>query len=250
MMVEGNSLRSMSRMCNVSINTITKLVDDLGKAAMNYHNEAVQGVHIRRLQFDEIWAFVGSKKKNVRPEQQAGGWGNVWTWTAIDVDTKLCVGYLVGGRDAGWALNFMEGCANRIVGRVQVTTEDHRAYLSAVEGAFGMDVDYTQLQKIYGAPTDTKQRRYSPAQHSGADMKVVNGDLKHVSTSFVGRQNLTVQMSYDFPKKLVKHAYAVAIHFLYYNFGRVHKTLRVTPAMKAGISDDVWALEKIASLAA
>jgi IS1 family transposase len=259
LMVEGNSLRAISRLCGVSINTVTKLLVDMGQAAMKFHDEVVRGLRVRRLQCDEIWAFVGAKKKNATPEQKAEGWGDVWTWTAIDADTKLCVSYLVGGRDASWAMDFMQDCAERINGRVQVTTDAHKAYLEAVEGAWGMDVDYAMLQKIYGAPTDAEQRRYSPAKCIGADMKVVNGkpDPAHVSTSYVERQNLTMRMSMrrftrltnGFSKKLDNHGYAVALHFLYYNFGRVHKTLRVTPAMEAGISDHVWSLEEIAALA-
>jgi len=258
MLVEGNSLRATSRMADVSINTVTKLLVDMGIAAAAYHDKNVRHVRVRRLQCDEIWCFVGAKKKNVTPEQKQQGWGDVWTWTAIDADTKLCVGYLVGGRDAGWAMDFMEDCASRIYGRVQVTTDGHRSYLEAVEGAFGMDVDYAQLQKIYGAPTDAEQRRYSPAQCIGADMKVVSGnpDPKHVSTSFVERQNLTMRMGMrrftrltnGFSKKLDNHAHMVALHFLYYNFGRVHKTLRVTPAMEAGLADHVWSFEEIAGL--
>jgi IS1 family transposase len=259
MMVEGNSLRSISRMCDVSINTVSKLLVDLGKVAMDFHDEAVRGVRVRRLQCDEIWAFVGAKKKNVTVEQKADGWGDVWTWTAIDADTKLCVSYMVGGRDAGWANDFMEDCASRIKGHLQLTTDGHKPYLEAVENAFGGGIDYATLQKIYGAPSDAEQRRYSPAQCIGADMKVVSGtpDPKHVSTSYVERQNLTMRMSMrrftrltnGFSKKFDNHAYAVAIHFLFYNFGRVHKTLRVTPAMEAGIADHVWTLEEIASLA-
>lgn len=258
MMVEGNSLRSISRMCDVSINTVSKLLVDLGKAAMDIHDETVRGLRVRRLQCDEIWAFVGAKKKNVTAAQQAEGWGDVWTWTAIDADTKLCVSYMVGGRDAGWANDFMEDCASRIYGHLQLTTDGHKPYLEAVENAFGGGIDYATLQKIYGAPSDAEQRRYSPAKCIGADMKVVSGapDPKHVSTSFVERQNLTMRMSMrrftrltnGFSKKFDNHAYAVAIHFLYYNFGRVHKTLRVTPAMEAGIADHVWTLEEIAQL--
>jgi IS1 family transposase len=258
MMVEGNSLRSISRMCDVSINTVTKLLVDLGKAAMEYHDETVRGLRVKRLQCDEIWAFAGAKKKNATLEQKEQGWGDVWTWTAIDADTKLCVSYLVGERDAGWAHDFMQDCSERIHGRVQVTTDGHKAYLEAVEGAFGMDVDFATLQKIYGAPTDAEQRLYSPAKCIGTDMKVVSGnpDPDHVSTSFVERQNLTMRMSMrrfsrltnGFSKKLENHAYAVAIHFLYYNFARIHKTLRVTPAMEAGIANHPWTLEEIAKL--
>lgn len=258
LLVEGNSLRAISRLCDVSINTVTKLLVDVGKAALAYHDENVRKVRVRRLQCDEIWAFVGAKKKNVGPKQQIEEWGDVWTWTAIDADTKLCVSYLVGGRDAAWARDFMQDCAERIHGRVQVTTDGHRAYLDAVEGAFGMEVDYAQLQKIYGAPTDAEARRYSPAQCIGADMKVVSGnpDPRHVSTSFVERQNLTMRMSMRrftrltnaFSKKLENHAFAVALDFIHYNFARVHKSLRITPAMAAGLSDHVWSLEEIALL--
>jgi IS1 family transposase len=258
MMVEGNSLRSISRMCDVSINTVSKLLVDLGKVAMDFHDAAVRGLRVRRLQCDEIWAFVGAKKKNATPEQKAAGWGDVWTWTAIDADTKLCVSDMVGGRDAGWASDFMEDCASRITGHLQLTTDGHKPYLEAVENAFGGGIDYATLQKIYGAPSDAEQRRYSPAQCIGADMKVVSGnpDPKHVSTSYVERQNLTMRMSMrrftrltnGFSKKLDNHAYAVAIHFLYYNFARVHKTLRCTPAMEAGLADHIWTLDEIAGL--
>jgi len=255
LLVEGNSLRAITRLTGASINTVTKLLVDLGAACAKYHNENVRNVRVRRLQCDEIWCFVGAKAKNVIPERKAEGWGDVWTWTAIDADTKLCIGYLVGGRNAGWAGEFMEDCASRIRGRVQVTTDGHKAFLEAVEGAFGMDVDYAQLQKIYGAPTDAEMRRYSPAQCIGADMKVVSGnpDPDHVSTSFVERQNLTMRMSMrrftrltnGFSKKIDNHAHMVAIHFMHYNFARVHKTLRVTPAMEAGLSEHVWSLEEI-----
>jgi IS1 family transposase len=258
-LVEGNSLRSVSRLCDVSINTVTKLLVDAGKAAIAYHDEHVRGVRSQRVQCDEIWSFVGAKAKNVTPEQKHEGWGDAWTWTAIDADTKLCLSYLVGGRDAGWALEFMEDVASRLNGRIQITTDAHRAYLVAVEGAFGMDVDFAQLQKIYGAPTDAEMRRYSPAQCIGADMKVVTGnpDPKHVSTSFVERQNLTMRMSMrrftrltnGFSKKIENHIHAVAIHFIHYNFARIHKTLRITPAMAAGLTDHVWSLEEIALLA-
>jgi IS1 family transposase len=258
MLVEGNSLRSISRLCDVSINTVTKLLVDVAAAAMEYHNTHVRNVQVRRLQCDEIWCFVGAKAKNVTPEQKQAGWGDVWTWTGIDADTKLCVGYLVGGRDAGWAREFMDDCASRIRGRVQITTDGHKAYLNAVEGAFGGDADFATLQKIYGAPLEN-HTRYSPATCIGCDMKVVSGnpDPKHVSTSYVERQNLTMRMGMrrftrltnGFSKKIENHIAAVAIHFIHYNFARIHKTLRITPAMAAGISDHVWSMEEIALLA-
>lgn len=257
MLVEGNSLRATSRMADVSINTVTKLLVDVGIAAAKYHDAVVRDVRVRRLQCDEIWCFVGAKSKNVTAEQKQAGWGDVWTWTGIDADSKLCVSYLVGGRSAIWANDFMEDCASRIRGRVQVTTDGHRAYLEAVEGAFGMDVDFATLQKIYGA-SDEPEKRYSPAKCIGCDMKTVigNPDPKHVSTSFVERQNLTMRMGMrrftrltnGFSKKIDNHAHMVALHFLYYNFGRVHKTLRVTPAMEAGLADHIWSFEEIVGL--
>src|SRR3984957_12455889 len=257
MLVEGNSLRSCSRLADVSINTLTKLLVDLGTACEKFHAEHVRNVRVRRLQADEIWCFVGAKAKNVTPERKQEGWGDVWTWTGLDADTKLCVSYLVGGRDGGWAKEFMQDCARRIKGRVQITTDGHKAYLEAVESAFGADIDYAQLQKIYGAPTEN-HTRYSPAKCIGYDMKVVSGnpDPKHVSTSYVERQNLSMRMSIRrftrltnaFSKKVENHAAAVALWFMYYNFCRVHQTLRVTPAMEAGISDHVGTIEEMCGL--
>lgn len=257
-LVEGNSIRSTVRMTGVAKNTVVKLLCDLGEACAEYHHQNVRNVRVRRLQCDEIWSFVGAKAKNTSPEKKQEGWGDTWTWTAIDADSKLCVSYLVGGRDAGWAYEFMEDCSSRIRGRVQVTTDGHKAYLEAVEGAFGMDADYAMLQKIYGAPTDAEQRRYSPAKCIGADMKVISGnpDPKHVSTSYVERQNLTMRMSMrrftrltnGFSKKIENHIAAIALYFMYYNFCRVHQTLRVTPAMEAGISDHVWSVDELVAL--
>jgi IS1 family transposase len=224
---------------------------------MKYHDEHVRDVRVRRLQCDEIWAYVGAKAKNVSAAKKEIGWGDVWTWVGLDADTKLVVSYLVGGRGADWAMDFMNDCASRIVGRVQVTTDGHRAYLEAVEGAFGMEVDYAQLHKIYGASLES-EARYSPATCIGCDMKVVSGnpDPKHVSTSFVERQNLTMRMGIRrftrltnaFSKKIDNHANAVAVHFLYCNFVRIHQTLRVTPAMEAGLCDHAWTMDEFAAL--
>lgn len=257
-LVEGNSIRSTVRMTGAAKNTVVKLLADLGCACSVFHNKTVRGLKVRRLQADEIWSFIGAKKKNATPEQKQEGWGDVWTWTAIDADSKLCVSYLVGGRDAGWAHDFMKDCASRINSRVQVTTDSHRAYLEAVEGAFGMDCDHAMLHKIYGAPSDEEMRRYSPATCIGCDMKVISGnpDPEHVSTSFVERQNLTMRMSMRrftrltnaFSKKVDNHRHAVALYFAYYNFCRVHQTLRVTPAMEAGLTDHVWTVEELVSL--
>ncbi len=257
-LVEGNSIRSIVRITGVAKNTIVRLLTEMGCACAAYHNRTVRDVRVRRLQCDEIWSFVGAKKKNVSLEKKQEGWGDVWTWTAIDADTKLCVSFLVGGRDAGWAQDFMEDCAKRISGRVQITTDGHKVYLEAVENAFGADIDYAQLQKIYGAPSDEEVRRYSPARCIGCDLKVVSGDPnpKHVSTSFVERQNLSMRMGMRrftrltnaFSKKVDNHRHMVALYFLYYNFARVHSTLRVTPAMEAGLSDHVWSIEEMCEL--
>jgi IS1 family transposase len=197
-------------------------------------------------------------EKNATPEQRAQGWGDVWTWTAIDADTKLTVSYLLGMRDKGSAQEFMQDCADRIIGRPQITTDALAAYPDAVELAFGSEADYAQLHKIYGAPAEEDQRRYSPATCIGCDMKTVSGDPdpRHVSTSFVERSNLSMRMGMrrftrltnGFSKKLENHGHAVALYFLHYNFCRVHKTLRVTPAMEAGIADHVWLLEELISL--
>jgi IS1 family transposase len=244
-------------MTGVSKNSITKLLIDLANACSEYHNQHVGGLRVRRLQCDEIWAFCGAKAKNVTLEQKAAGWGDVWTWTAIDADTKLCVSYLVGGRSAGWAMDFMQDCAARIVGRPQITTDAHKPYLKAVEDAFGADADYAMLHKIYGASMEP-ETRYSPATCIGASMKVVSGDPdpKHVSTSFVERQNLSMRMGIrrftrltnGFSKKAENHAAAVALWFMYYNFARVHQSLRITPAMQAGLSDHVWTMEELCGL--
>lgn len=256
-LVEGNSIRSTSRMTGVARNTVTKLLVDLGEACMAFHDKHVRNVRVRRLQCDEIWAYIGAKAKNVSIEKKEIGWGDIWTWVGMDADTKLVVAYLVGGRGAGWAHDFMQDCAKRIRGRVQVTTDGHKAYLEAVEAAFGMDCDYAQIHKIFGA-SDEPEKRYSPATCIGCDLKVVSGnpDPKHISTSYVERQNLTMRMSMRrftrltnaFSKKLENHAYAVALHFMYCNFVRIHQTLRVTPAMEAGLSNHAWDLAELVGL--
>jgi IS1 family transposase len=256
-LVEGNSIRSTVRITGIAKNTVAKLVADLGEACMSYHDAHVRNLHVRRLQCDEIWQFVGAKAKNARADKKAEGWGDTWTWTAIDADTKLCVSYLVGGRDGGWAKEFMEDCASRIRNRVQITTDGHKAYLEAVENAFGADIDYAQLQKIYGAPSEN-ETRYSPAKCIGTDMKVVSGNPnpRHISTSYVERQNLTMRMhmrrftrlTNGFSKKIENHIAAVAMYFMYYNFCRVHSTLRVTPAMESHVADHVWTIEEMCGL--
>lgn len=258
MLVEGNSLRSASRLADVSLNTVIKLLVDLGAACETIHDERVRNVRVRRLEADEIWCFLGAKARNVTIAQKVQGWGDIWTWTGLDADTKLCVSYLVGGRSADWAIDFMKDAASRIRGRVQITTDGHKAYLEAVEEAFGADVDYAQLQKIYGAPAEN-DTRYSPATCIGCEMKTVSGNPnpKYVSTSYVERHNLTMRMGMrrftrltnGFSKKIENHIAMVAIHAVYYNFARIHKTLRITPAMAAGLSDHVWSVEEIVLMA-
>jgi IS1 family transposase len=257
-LVEGNSLRATVRMTGAALHTVLKLLADLGSACADYHDRYVRNLRVRHLQCDEIWNFVGAKAKNVTPEKKSEGWGDMWTWVALDADTKLCVSYLVGGRDSGWGKDSMNDCASRINGRLQVTTDGHRVYLDAVEDAFGSEVDYAQLQKIFGASAEN-ETRYSPAVCIGCDMKVVSGnpDPKHVSTSYVERQNLTMRMSMRrftrltnaFSKKAENLRHAVALHYMHYNFCRVHQTLRVTPAMEAGLTDHVWSLQELAGLA-
>ena len=229
--------------------TVVKLLLDLGRACERYQWAALVGLCSRRIQCDEIWSFVGAKAKNADPALVAQGKaGDVWTWTALDADSKLMVSWLVGGRDAGYAYAFVEDLAHRLANRVQLTTDGLKLYLTAVEGVFGAGVDYAQLVKIYGEPAES-EKRYSPAQCLGCERKVVQGDPDpaHISTSFVERQNLTMRMSMRwftrltnaFSKKVENLEAAVALHFMWYNFGRVHQTLCLTPAMEAGVADHV-----------
>ena len=257
-LVEGCSIRATVRMTGVAKNTIAKLLCDLGCACAAYHGQHVRNLKVRRLQCDEIWCFVGAKKKNVRADKKQEGWGDVWTWVGIDADTKLVASYLVGGRDGGWAQDFMDDCADRIENRVQITTDGHRVYLDAVENAFGQTLTMQCSRKSTVPQVTTETRRYSPARCIGCDMKVVSGnpDPKHVSTSFVERQNLTMRMQMrrftrltnGFSKKVDNHRHMVALHYMHYNFCRVHQTLRVTPAMQAGLSDHIWSVEELVAL--
>lgn len=258
LLCEGMSMRAASRVADVSINTVTKLLIDAGSAALDYQDRALRNLSCRRVQVDERWSFVGAKQRNATPEQKAEGFGDVWTWTAIDADTKLVPCWHVGGRDADAATEFVQDLAGRLRGRVQLTSDGHKPYLEAVESAFGNDVDYAMLQKLYGQTTEG-QRRYSPPQYIGAAKYHVTGrpDPAHVSTSYVERQNLTMRMhmrrftrlTNAFSKKVENHMHAVSLHFMYYNFARIHKTLRVTPAMEAGVTDHVWSIEEIVRLA-
>ncbi|WP_439638333.1 IS1 family transposase [Nevskia sp.] len=260
MLVEGNSLRAVSRMADCSINTVTKLLVDVGMACAEYQDKALRNLPCQRIQCDEIWAFVGAKAKNASAEEKAAGTaGDVWTWTAICADTKLVPSWVVGRRDAAAANEFMNDLAERLAHRVQLTTDGHHAYLTAVREAFVHEIDYAMLVKQYGAPVGAEnERRYSPAECIGAVKQPVSGrpNEAHISTSYVERANLTMRMGMRrftrltnaFSKKVENHAHAVALHMMFYNFGRVHKTLRVTPAMEAGIADHVWSLAEIAAL--
>lgn len=259
MLVEGSSMRSISRVCDVSINTVTKLMVDAGHVCDAFHNEKVRGVRASKVQCDEIWAFTYAKAKNVETAKSAPeGAGDTWTWTGIDADTKLIISWLVGSRDAEYANAFMNDVASRLANRVQLTTDGLKSYLEAVEGAFGADIDFAQLVKMYGATSEGAKGRYSPAECTGAKKIVIEGkpDKKHISTSYVERQNLTMRMSMRrftrltnaFSKKLENHCHALALYFVFYNFLRIHKTLRVTPAMAAGVTDRVWSWEDIIAL--
>jgi IS1 family transposase len=257
-LVEGNSVRATARLTGVSKPTILKLLADLGAACATFSDKAIRNLKTRRVQCDEIWQFCYAKQKNV-PAEKAGqfGYGDVWTWVAIDADSKLIISWLVGTRDAGSAYTFMQDVASRLRNRVQLTTDGHRPYLAAVEDAFGANIDYATLQKLYG-PDPQGEKRYSPAQCIGCKVETVTGepDPKHISTSYSERQNLTMRMSMrrftrltnGFSKKVENHAAAVALYALHYNFCRVHQTLRVTPAMEAGITDRVWTISEIVNL--
>ena len=261
LLVEGMSMRAITRVADVSINTVTKLLADVGMACNFYQAQALVNLPCKRVQCDEIWSFCGSKAKNVAPENHGIlGYGDVWTWTAIDADSKLCVTYQIGKRDAEYGQRFFDDLQRRLAGRIQLTTDGYIVYADAVVTAFGHDVDYAQLVKIYGEPAQkSERRRYSPSEFVKAEKRVVSGtpDLKHASTSFVERQNLTMRMGMrrftrltnGFSKKVENLEHAVSLHFMHYNFSRFHKTLRVTPAMAAGVSDHVWSLEEIATLA-
>lgn len=261
LLVEGNSLRSCSRIADVSINTVTKLLVDVGRACQQFHNDSVVNVNAKRIECDEIWSFVYAKEKNVErsDKSKADGAGDAWTWVGIDSDSKLVVSFYVGNRDAVSANDFMHDIAARLRNRVQLTTDGFKPYIKAVENAFDDEIDFAQLIKIYGSPEGTgNEKRYSPVECTGSEKKWVSGDPKPelISTSYVERQNLTMRMhmrrftrlTNAFSKKIENHCYAIALHFVYYNFCKVHKTLRVTPAMEAKLTNKPMTIEDIVNL--
>ena len=258
MLCEGQSMRATARLADVSFNTVAKLLIDAGKVCADLHDELVQGVTASRIQCDEIWSFTYAKQKNAPSAKAAPGEaGDTWTWTALDSDSKLIVSWLVGGRDGEYAIAFMDDLQSRLANRVQLTTDGHKAYLEAVEGAFGSDVDYAQLIKLYSEPTGQKghERQYSPSMCTGTRKRRIEGkpDRRHISTSHVERQNLTMRMQMRrftrltnaFSKKFENHMHMVALYTVWYNFIRIHKSLRVTPAMAAGLSKTLWDMEDL-----
>lgn len=255
LLCEGQSIRATTRLTGVSKNTVTKLLIDAGKACTAYHDANVRNVKAKRIQVDEIWSFCYAKSKNVAAAKRRDlAYGDVWTWTAIDADSKLILSYLVGKRESDYANAFMADLRSRLAN----PSDGHRAYLEAIEGAFGSDIDYAMLVKMYGAAPESSKGRYSPAECIGARKRSVEGDpdLKHVSTSYAERNKLTMRMhirqftrlTNAFSKKVENHAYAVALHMMYYNFVRIHSTLRMTPAMAAGVPDRLWEIGDIVKL--
>lgn len=261
LLVEGMSLRAISRVADVSINTVTKLLVEVGKACEKYHDEMVQKVNSKRVQCDEIWSFVYAKEKNVdKAEAAPSKAGDVWTWTGIDADSKLILSWYVGNRDADSAYAFMMDIKARLKNRVQLTTDGFKPYLTAVDAAFDGEIDFAQLIKIYGTPEGVgNEKRYSPAECTGAEKKIIEGrpEEKHISTSYVERQNLTMRMhmrrftrlTNAFSKKVENHCHAIALHFVYYNFCKVHKSLRVTPAMEAKLAVKPMSVEGLVRMA-
>jgi IS1 family transposase len=245
-------------MLGVGKHTVLRLLEDAGCACAAYHDAMVRGLEVQRVQCDEIWAFVLGKDKNLTMEQVKAGFGSVWTWTAIDADTKLIISYTLGDRGASTAQVFMQDVASRIANRIQLTTDGHRVYAEAVENAFGSEIDYAMLVKIYGASGDNPESRYSPATCIGCRTGVLSGnpEPKYISTSYVERQNLSMRMGMrrftrltnGHSKKVENHGHQVALYFMHYNFCRVHSSLRVTPTMEAGLTDHVWTLEELCAL--
>ncbi|MDZ4762467.1 MAG: IS1 family transposase [Alphaproteobacteria bacterium] len=259
MLCEGSSMRSISRVCDVSINTVTKLLEEAGEACLALHDDKVRNVKASKVQCDEIWSFCYAKAKNVETAKAAPDHaGDVWTWTALDADSKLMMSYFVGDRSGAAAMILMDDLQSRLSNRVQLTTDGHKAYLDAVDTAFGGQVDYAIIEKIYGTDTSAPKGRYSPPICTGAKKRVIQGDpdQSEISTSYVERSNLSIRMqnrrftrlTNAFSKKLDNHIHALALYFAFYNFIRIHKTLRMTPAMAAGVTDKLWSLEDFVAL--
>ncbi len=250
-------MRSISRIIGVSINTVTKLLVDAGTACATYHDKHVRSLNCRRIQCDEIWSFCYSKAKNTPESKKSEGAGDVWTWTSLCADSKLICNWYVGGRDAECALAFMDDLRSRLENRVQLTTDAHKAYIEAVEGTFGGDVDFAQLVKLYGEVVEG-QKRYSPPECIGTKKTKINGnpDISSVSTTYVERQNLNMHMELRrftcptnaFSKKIENHCHALALYFVFYNFVRIHKSLKVTPAMAAGVTDELWEMADLVKM--
>ncbi len=257
MLCEGSSLRSISRVADVSFNTVLKMVVTAGQACSAYHDAQVKGITSKRVQCDEIWSFCYAKQKQAIHLKNPNA-GDVWTWTAIDADTKLIISYMVGNRDSDSAILLMDDLRGRLENRVQLTTDGHHAYLDAVEGAFGGNIDYAQLIKIYGPSSEAVKGRYSPAECTGARKTPITGkpDNDHISTSYVERQNLNIRMGMRrftrltnaFSKKIENHCYALALYFMFYNFVRIHTTLKVSPAMASGVTNKLWEMKDLATM--
>ena len=259
-LVEGMSIRATVRVTRVAKATVMKLIVAAGKVCAEYQDRTLRELPCRRVQADEIWSFIYAKEKNVtRAKSAPPEAGDVWTWVALCADTKLIPTWRIGDRSGMTAIDLMDDLRARLAHRVQLTTDGHAVYFEAVEGAFGGDVDYAQLIKIYGsAGGKDDERRYSPAEYTGIKTKVVEGnpDRRHISTSYVERQNLTMRMSMwrftrltnAFSKKLENHAHAVALHVFHYNFCRLHRTIKVTSAMEAGVTDRLWEIADIVRL--
>jgi IS1 family transposase len=256
LLCEGNSIRAVTRLTGASKKAVGKLLVDAGQACFWYQDRVFRNLTCKRIQVDEIWAFVHCKQKNVAKAKSApAGAGDVWTWTAIDADTKLIPSWLVGGRDSEYAMAFMDDLRARLANRVQLTTDGHKAYLEAVEGAFGGDIAYAMLIKIYGPSSELTKGRYSPAECIGARKERIEGnpDPKYISTSFAERSNLSVRMhtrrftrlTNAFSKKVENHSLSVALFAMYYNFVRIHQTLKMTPAMAAGVTKRLWEIGNI-----
>ncbi len=259
MLVEGSSMRSISRVVGVSIKTVAKHLAEAGEACIAYHDETVKGLNCKKIQCDEIWAFCYAKEKNTASAKSAPTFaGDVWTWTSICADSKMICNWFVGGRDAEFGKLFMDDLASRLSNRVQMTTDGHKVYLSAIENAFGNDIDYAQLVKMFGAAPDGGKGRYSPAECTGIKKtpKIGNPKEKDISTSYAERQNLTMRMSMRrftrltnaFSKKFESHCHSLSLYFVYYNFIRIHKSLKVSPAMAAGLTAKLWGWEDVIAL--